>query len=91
MKLPRGFKIGVEPTNTKGVVVIAAQHDPRSVTWRWALYWHAYTRNVEPRSYWFRNGGNGHAGLRLPWRLGTLVLSWQPHVWRRREDGSVIA
>jgi len=55
-----------KPTNDK---VIFAWHSHKSLTWRWAIYWHA---KVNKRFYWCGPNGYGQAAL---WRI---FVGWQP-------------
>lgn len=70
-----------KPLNNKAV--LASYHHPKSITWRWCLYWErAKTRWCKP-SY-IKEVRFKTIELTLP-LLGTLCLKWQNHLWRNKD------
>lgn len=72
---------GGDGSSSKTSAAIAAYHHPRSLTWRWAIYW-SKPEGFRPALVWHRTpSGYNRYGLVLP-LLGSLLLFTQPHMWR---------
>ena len=66
---------------------LAAYHHPRSITWRWGI-WYSRRRAGKTGVYFMRvyrqQGFNFHAGINLPW-LGSVSMQTQPHMWEKNK------
>jgi hypothetical protein len=95
--LPRGLSVGFQwvcggdGASSKSSALLAAWHHPRSITWRWAVYWNRGTRRLLPAiegGYWggkfFSPSGELSATFRLPLWLGSLSIRTQAHMWRQK-------
>jgi hypothetical protein len=64
---------------------LAAYHHPRSITWRWGI-WYSRRKAGKTGAYFMRvyrqQGFNFHAGINLPW-LGSVSMQTQPHMWEK--------
>lgn len=64
---------------------LAAYHHPRSITWRWAV-WYSMRKSGRTGPYFMRVhrgcGFNFHAGINLP-LLGSVSMQTQPHMWKK--------
>ena len=67
---------------SRTTALVAAYHHPRSLTWRWGLYWLA-------PSGWFvqrPHSHNGYGGMMVGVPIfGGLMVQWQPSVWEPEE------
>lgn len=84
-RLNNGISIGFNWVHgngitTKRIACIASYHHPKSVTWRWALFWNK-PKGVIPKLS-FKNSRYGYFGLSIP-IFGGLVVNWQPHMMRK--------
>jgi len=79
-----GFYIGFtwvhdgDGRSSKTSACIASYHHPKSITWRWALYW----ERRKPFGFFkwsFREWGS--IGFVFP-VIGGLTLRWQETLWR---------
>ena len=80
----RGFWIGFRWVtdgfgySSYSTASLASFHHPRSITWRWALYWSRppsrFTVSIQKRGI----------GISAPW-AGGLWLSWQDHMWFEKQ------
>jgi len=67
-------------------VIIASYHHPRSITWRWALYY-ARNHHAIPNVRRFIGNGSGFVIITLPFWLGELDFRWQAHMMREKRSG----
>lgn len=61
--------------------VLASYHHPRSITWRWALYWHKAGKPILKIITWNRLPSYGSYTVTLPF-VGSLRLVTQEHMFR---------
>ncbi len=78
-----GFKwVHSNGESSKTSAVLASYHNPRSITWRWALYWGKpykgtfkfFTKHLYPSGY-------GSRTITLPF-IGIFILSTQESMFR---------
>lgn len=67
---------------SKTSACLIGYHPPKSVTWRWAIYWEKPSNALAPPSFnkWCGPGGHGFVSVQLP-IIGGLTFRWQPR-WR---------
>lgn len=65
--------------------LLAAYHHPRSLTWRWGI-WYSMRKAGKTGVYFMRvyrsQGFNFHAGINLP-LFGSVSMQTQPHMWNK--------
>lgn len=83
-----GFKLGFNWVHGNGKTsktsaVIAGFHHPKSITWRWAIYWIKPKKLFVFPSFRIWNKCTGSAEITLP-LIGGLSFNWQQNMWRTK-------
>ena len=82
LKIGFSWVYGGDGTSSKTSALLASYHHPRSITWRWALYWCRSDPLERKRFSWSRHLGDyGWFSFSLPF-FGGLSLQYQQHMFR---------